>query len=171
MASIAIFNETLKPAQAATGAIIGPVMWASIEIWAAGIFGMFHSRFGSTAFQGSVGHPNSRIELPPRRHLAADEVPLPGLDVSGDALTLDLPLQIEVFAEPLRRLHPEGIPPLAGSPRTRRSHRSIVSGSGGAPALSRRAAFSSSDDDRYSSSAALCSSWHQKRFHFCCARW
>src|SRR6266849_8498857 len=58
MASMAILAATPKDAHAAAGANAGPTIFPIMEICAAGMFGMFHSRFGETLAQGSSGHPH-----------------------------------------------------------------------------------------------------------------
>src|SRR5437899_12087830 len=58
MASIAIFAATPKDAHAATGAYAGPTILPIIEICAAGMLAMFHSRLGETLAQGSSGQPH-----------------------------------------------------------------------------------------------------------------
>src|SRR5947207_15976881 len=58
MASIAILAATPNDAHAATGAKAGPTIFPIIEICAAGMFAMFHKRFGETLAHGSSGHPH-----------------------------------------------------------------------------------------------------------------
>src|SRR5438874_6219811 len=58
IASIAIFAATPNDAHAATGANAGPTIFPIIEICAAGMFAMFHRRFGETLAHGSSGHPH-----------------------------------------------------------------------------------------------------------------
>src|SRR5262245_2721706 len=58
IASAAIFAAMPNDAHAATGAYAGPVILPIIEICAAGMLAMFHSRFGDTADHGSSGHPH-----------------------------------------------------------------------------------------------------------------
>src|SRR6266508_3303621 len=61
IASAAIFAATPNEAHAATGATAGPLILPIIEICAAGMLGMFHSRFGETAAHGSWGQPHLRF--------------------------------------------------------------------------------------------------------------
>src|SRR5438128_2655208 len=58
IASAAIFAAMPNDAHAATGANAGPTILPIIEICAAGIFAMFHSRFGETLAHGSSGQPH-----------------------------------------------------------------------------------------------------------------
>src|SRR5436309_1434015 len=58
MASIAILAATPNDAHAATGANAGPTIFPIIEICAAGMFAMFHKRFGETLAHGSSGQPH-----------------------------------------------------------------------------------------------------------------
>src|SRR4051812_17505331 len=58
MASAAIFAATPNDAQAATGAHAGPTIFPIMEICDAGMFAIFHSRFGETLAHGSSGHPH-----------------------------------------------------------------------------------------------------------------
>src|SRR5438552_2208149 len=58
IASIAIFAATPNDAHAATGANAGPTIFPIIEICAAGMFAMFHRRFGETLAHGSSGQPH-----------------------------------------------------------------------------------------------------------------
>src|SRR5438552_15211403 len=55
IASIAILAATPNDAHAATGAKAGPTIFPIIEICAAGMFAMFHKRFGETLAHGSSG--------------------------------------------------------------------------------------------------------------------
>src|SRR5438132_9161800 len=61
MESAAILAATPKDAHAATGANAGPTIFPIIEIWEAGMFAMFHNRFGDTLDHGSSGHPHLRF--------------------------------------------------------------------------------------------------------------
>src|SRR5437762_6130337 len=54
----ASFAATPNDAHAATGANAGPTIFPIIEICAAGMFAMFHRRFGETLAHGSSGHPH-----------------------------------------------------------------------------------------------------------------
>src|SRR5438309_8741481 len=58
MASTAILMATPNDAHAATGANAGPTILPIMEICAAGMFAMFHRRFGETLAHGSSGHPH-----------------------------------------------------------------------------------------------------------------
>src|SRR5436309_1727457 len=58
MASAAIFAAMPNEAHAATGAKAGPVILPIMEICAAGMLAMFHSRFGETLAHGSLGQPH-----------------------------------------------------------------------------------------------------------------
>src|SRR5438046_380528 len=58
MASAAIFAAMPNEAHAATGANAGPVILPIMEICAAGMLAMFHSRLGETLAHGSSGQPH-----------------------------------------------------------------------------------------------------------------
>ena len=79
IASVASFTATPKDAQAATGAMAGPLIFPIIETCAAGMLAMFQSRLGETEAHGSPGQPHfllsARIRLSFWRMLPSLAVP------------------------------------------------------------------------------------------------